>query len=135
VKPEAADYLAAAERLLANARKLLDVGFREDAGRNCYLAGMNAARALLFEDGFTVTRRHKTLFGALAQVLHARGIHDPELTSFLPSMANLKAIADYETAGDGITRERAVEAVDKANLFVQRIAQMLDDNRCSRDDP
>lgn len=126
MKAETIDYLAAAHRQLDNAAKLLALGFCEDAGRNCYLAGMNAARALLFEDGFEITKRHKTLYGALAHVLHQRGIHDADLTAFLPMMANLKAIADYETGGDGITPSRAAEAMKSASHFVDAISKIAD---------
>lgn len=126
MKPETAAYFATATRLLANASKLLDAGFCEDAGRNCYLAGMNAARGLLFEDGFQIIKRHKTLYGALAEALHTRGIHDQKLTAFLPTMADLKAIADYETGGDGITRERAAEAIAYAVQFVEAIVAIIE---------
>jgi len=85
---------------------------------------MNAARGLLYEDGFQVTKRHKTLYGALAEALHDRGIHDQRLTAFLPTMSNLKAIADYETGGDGITRERAAEAIVYAVEFVEAVVSI-----------
>ncbi len=124
MKAETAKYFATAKKLMANAAKLYAIGLYEDAGRNCYLAGMHAARGLLFEDGFEVTKRHKTLFGALSQVLHGRSIHDPELTSFLPTMANLKAIADYETGDGAITPERAAAAMKTANRFVEVIAEI-----------
>jgi uncharacterized protein (UPF0332 family) len=124
LKPETLDYFAAAERQLANAEKLHALGFHEDAGRNCYLAGMNAARGLLFENDFTVTKRHKNLYGALSEVLHQHEIHDAELTAFLPTMANLKAIADYETGGDGITAERAATAITDARNFVHKIIRI-----------
>jgi uncharacterized protein (UPF0332 family) len=126
MKPETERYLKTARKLMANAAKLHALGFYEDAGRNCYLAGMNAARGLLFEDGFQVTKRHKTLFGALSQALHARDIHDAVLTAFLPTMANLKAIADYETGDDTITAERAAEAMTAANRFVEAIAKITE---------
>ncbi len=122
--PETAAYFSTADKLLDNACKLLKVGFFEDAGRNCYLSGMNAARGLLFEDGFQVTKRHKTLYGALAEALHKRDIHDQKLTAFLPTMAELKAIADYETGGAGITPDRAQKAVEEATDFVQRLREI-----------
>lgn len=124
MKAETADCFAAARRQLDNAARLLALGFPEDAGRNCYLAGMNASRGLLFEDAFEITRRHKTLYGALSQALHARGIRDVALTSFLPVMASLKAIADYETGGDGITRERAAAAITTAVAFVEALRKI-----------
>jgi uncharacterized protein (UPF0332 family) len=124
VKEETIAYFDAAQRLMENAAKPHALGLYEDAGRNSYLAGMNVARGLLFEDGFQVTKRHKTLYGALAQVPHGRGIHDPTLTSFLPTMAKLKAIADYETGEAIITSERAAEAIKAANHFVEAIGKI-----------
>jgi uncharacterized protein (UPF0332 family) len=124
LKPETLDYFTAAERQLTNAEKLHALGFYEDAGRNCYLAGMNAARGLLFESGCTITKRHKNLYGALSEALHQYNIHDAELTAFLPTMANLKAIADYETGGDGITVDRAATAISDARKFVRKIMQI-----------
>lgn len=126
MKPETEKYLKTARKLMTNASKLHALGFYEDAGRNCYLAGMNAARGLLFEDSLQVTKRHKTLFGALSQALHARSIHDAALTAFLPTMANLKAIADYETGDDAITSERASEAMVAASRFVETIAKIAE---------
>ncbi len=125
MKPETLDYFAAAERQLTNAEKLHALGFYEDAGRNCYLTGMNAARGLLFESDFTVTKRHRNLYGALSEVLQQHNIHDAGLTAFLPTMANLKAIGDYETGGDGITAERAVAAIINARNFVDKIMRIV----------
>ncbi len=61
------------------------------------------------------------LYGALAEALHNRGIHDEKLTAFLPVTADLKAIADYETGGDGISRERAEAAISYTETFVEAI--------------
>jgi uncharacterized protein (UPF0332 family) len=124
LKEETADYFKRARKKLDDAEKLLSLGFYEDAGRDCYLAGMNAARGLLFEDSFRVTKRHKELYGALSEVLHLRGIHNATLTAFLPNMAQLKAIADYETGDNSITKERAAEALKAAKHFVDTIGKI-----------
>jgi uncharacterized protein (UPF0332 family) len=89
--PETQAYIATAQRLLSNASRLVDGGFSEDAGRNCYLAG----------------------------------IHDSKLTAFLPMMADLKTIADYETGGGGVSPERAAEAIRSATEFVHSMVAIL----------
>jgi hypothetical protein len=124
MKPETLDYFLKAKKKLENAKKLMDIGLYEDAARNSYLAGMNAARALLFEDGFRVLKQHKTLYGALSKVLHDRGIHDHDLSAFLPTVMKLKAIADYEEGEDTITEERASKAIEDAKHFVSAIKKI-----------
>ena len=124
MKEETEKYFSTARKLMLNADKRFAIALYEDAGRNCYLAGMNAARGLLFEDGFQVIKRHRTLYGGLSKVLHDRGIHDASLTAFLPTMANLKAIADYETGDDAITGERASAAMEAANQFIKKIEKI-----------
>ena len=57
--PEAGRYLAKARLTLDHARKMLTVQLNEDAGRAAYLAGFQAAQALIFERTGTVTKTHK----------------------------------------------------------------------------
>ena len=47
--PEAERYLAKARLSLEHARTMLSVHLTEDAGRAAYLAGYQAAEALIFE--------------------------------------------------------------------------------------
>jgi len=119
MKPETLDYFAKAEKKLEDAKKLMSIKFYEDAARNTYLAGVNAARGLLFEDGFGVTKKHKTLYGALSKALH-----DNALTAFLPTQIELKAIADYETGENTITEDRAEKAIEMAKHFVSAIKKI-----------
>jgi uncharacterized protein (UPF0332 family) len=124
LKEETAKYFSTAKKLLKKAAEFVSLGYYEDAGRDCYLAGMNAVRGLLFEDNFKLNKRHKTLYGALATALHKRGVHDIKLTSFLPTMANMKAIADYETGDDKITKGMAEKAIETAIDFVSAIKKI-----------
>jgi len=90
MKPETLDYFSKAKKKLDDATKLMKIGLYEDAARNSYLAGMNAARGLLFEDGVKIIKRHRNLYGALAAALHNRNIRDITLTAFYPQSEDSK---------------------------------------------
>jgi hypothetical protein len=49
LKPETAAFLEKARNLLAQGDTMLGVGLNDATGRTAYLAGYNAAKALLFE--------------------------------------------------------------------------------------
>ena len=57
--PEATRYLEKARLILEHARLMLTVNLTEDAGRSAYLAGYQAAEALIFERTGKVTKSHK----------------------------------------------------------------------------
>jgi hypothetical protein len=57
VTPEAERCLAKARLILEHARLMLTVNLTEDAGRSAYLAGYQAAEALIFERTGKVTSR------------------------------------------------------------------------------
>jgi uncharacterized protein (UPF0332 family) len=59
VTPEATRYLEKARLILEHARLMLTVNLTEDAGRSAYLAGYQAAEALIFERTGKVTKSHK----------------------------------------------------------------------------
>jgi uncharacterized protein (UPF0332 family) len=124
MKSETSQYFKEADRRLQKADEFLELEYYEDAGREAYLSGMNAARGLLFEDGFKINKKHKTLYSGLPTALHRRGIHDTGLSSFLPTIGELKRIADYLTGDDRITEEMAREAVEKAKNFVSTIKKI-----------
>lgn len=125
MKPESADFFDKAKRLLIEADVMIEVGLFEAAGRNAYLAGCHAARALLFEDSNEITNRHRRLWGDMNHALHKRGVNDPALTSFLPNAYALKHLADYETGNSEITKERAEKAVAKAAEFIDRLRLLI----------
>ena len=128
MKETTVDLFGKATKLLAEADIMLEVGLLEAGGRNAYLAGCYAARALIFEDYNKVTTRHQRLWGDVTGALRERGLSDPALTAFLPNAYSLKRVADYETGSSEITRERAEKAVADAENYVkqlQKIAQTL----------
>jgi uncharacterized protein (UPF0332 family) len=62
VKPETGRFLEKARRCLEHARAILTIGLGEEAGRGAYLAGFQAAQALIFE---RTGKSAKTYRGAL----------------------------------------------------------------------
>lgn len=133
MKPIAADFFDKAQRLLADADVMLEVGLFEAAGRNAYLAACHAARGLLFEDSGEITNRHQRLWGDLTHALHKRGVNDPTLTAFLPNAYALKRVADYETGSSEITMERAERAVMDAADFIKRLLEIVQITRGNTD--
>jgi uncharacterized protein (UPF0332 family) len=121
VKPITSSLFKQANKLLVEADVMIEVGLFEAAGRNAYLAGCFAARALIFEDSEKVTNQHRRLWGDLTGALQKRGLNDPSLTSFLPNIYALKRIADYETGSSQVTRERVVKAAAEAGDYVRRL--------------
>jgi uncharacterized protein (UPF0332 family) len=124
MKKTTGDFFDKAERLLAEADIMLEVGLFEAAGRNAYLAGCHAARGLLFEHNQQISNRHQRLWGDLTQVLHTRGINDYSLTSFLPNLYSLKRVADYESGSSEITQERAEQARSAAAYYVKQLLEL-----------
>lgn len=121
MKPESADFFAKAKKLLIEADLMIEVGLFEAAGRNAYIAGCHAARGLLFEHSNEVTNRHQRLWGDFTKALHSLGIKDSAFTGFLPNTYSLKRIADYETGGSEITKERVEMVVAHTAGFVDRL--------------
>jgi uncharacterized protein (UPF0332 family) len=129
LKPETARFLEKARNLLTQADAMLGVGLNDAAGRTAYLAGYNAAKALLFQHrnlNYTSHGRVQTEFAKLAKDDERVA---PHLRAFLSSAYNLKRIADYETGpGSEVSTERAKEATATAHQFVACIASLLPPN-------
>lgn len=126
--PEAARFLAKANRLLEHATTMLSVQLSEDAGRNAYLAGFHAAQAFLFVGTGKAFKSHK---GVQIEFLRLTK-DDPRFTTeqraFLSWAYNLKDIADYETGpGAEVSPERAAHAVSGAKRFVSHVEALLTD--------
>lgn len=124
--PEAAEFLAKAQHLLAEADTMLRVDLNDAAGRTAYLAGFHAAQAFIFErDG----RTFKTHHGVQTEFLRLTK-DDPrvagEMRLFLSRSYNLKAIADYETGpGSEVSAERAAAAIADGKRFVSLVADLI----------
>ncbi|HWY16409.1 MAG TPA: HEPN domain-containing protein [Rhizomicrobium sp.] len=125
--PEAGRYLAKARLTLDHARKMLIVQLNEDAGRAAYLAGFQAAQALIFERTGTVTKTHKGAHTEFARLTRNEPRVDTELRRFLPQAYDLKAVCDYELGPDAVVpHEKAAAAVETAHRFVECISALVD---------
>jgi uncharacterized protein (UPF0332 family) len=108
---------------------MLNVGLNDAAGRTAYLAGYNAAKALLFEHRNRNYTSHGRVQTNFAQLTKDDERIDPHLRAFLSNAYNLKRLADYETGpGSEVSAERAREATQTAHRFVERVAGMLPPN-------
>ena len=121
MKDATKDLFNKAHKLLDEAEIMIEVNLYEAAGRNAYLAGCCAARGLIFEDFNQVINSHKRLWGDITGALHKRGVKDPTLSSFLPTVYSFKRVADYETGSSEITKERAEKAVMEAGAYVKKL--------------
>ncbi len=129
MKPEAARFLEKARNLLVRADTMLGVGLNEDAGRAAYLAGYNAAKALLFEQRNINYKRHGLVHTEFARITKNDDRIAPHLRAFLSNAYNLKRLADYETGpGAEVSAERAKQATATAHEFVVWIAGLLPPN-------
>ena len=124
--PEGERYLAKARQTLAHARTMLTVKLTEDAGRAAYLAGFQAAEALIFERTGKVTKTHRGVHTEFARVTRDEPRIDVELRRFLPQAYDLKAICDYEVGPDAVVPYATADAaVQGASRFVDSVADIL----------
>jgi uncharacterized protein (UPF0332 family) len=125
--PETSLFLAKARRLLGEADGMLSIHYNEAAGRTAYLAGYNAAQALISERTGRVAKTHKGVNTEFHRLVHGDTRFDDRLRNFLGSTYNLKAIADYETGpGSDVLPERATQAIVEAKQFVAKVAAILE---------
>jgi uncharacterized protein (UPF0332 family) len=126
VTPQAADFLAKAQHLLAEADIMLGAGLNDAAGRTAYLAGFHAAQALIFENAGKLLKTHRGVQAEFLRLTKEDRRVDQETRAFLSRSYNLKAIADYETGpGAEVTAERAAVAVEAGKQFVRLFADLL----------
>ena len=130
--PEAGRFLDKARLILEHAQRMLSIDLTEDAGRAAYLAGYQAAEALIFERAGKVAKTHKGGHTEFARLTVSEPRIDTELRRFLPRAYDLKAICDYELGPDAVVpREKADEAIQVACRFVDCIASLLTGDRSS----
>ena len=119
--------LSKARRLLDEAAKTFDAEAYNAAGRAAYLAGLNAARALIYESTGRSLKTHKgvhTEFYRLAR--HDERIPS-ELRSFLDVSYNLKMAADYEVEPESdVSPDVAKKSVEAAARFVDKMAEIIE---------
>jgi uncharacterized protein (UPF0332 family) len=130
VTPQAAEFLAKAQHLLAEADIMLDVGLNDAAGRTAYLAGFHAAQAFIFERDGKVFKTHHGVQTEFLRLTKDDPRVDGEMRLFLSRTYNLKAIADYETGpGSDVSAERAAAAVEDGKRFVTHFAALVTESK------
>jgi uncharacterized protein (UPF0332 family) len=126
VKPETARFLDKARNLIARAETMLSVDLSEDAARAAYLAGYNAARALLFEHRDHVYTSHGGVQREFVRLTKKDERVDPPLRAFLSDTYDLKTIADYGSdPGLQVSAERARDVIQMARRFIECIASLI----------
>ncbi|HJU12476.1 MAG TPA: HEPN domain-containing protein [Candidatus Binataceae bacterium] len=126
MKPETAAFLDKAREFLKKAETMLADNWPDEAGRAAYLAGLHAARALIFERTSSVIKRHRGVQRELGRLTKDEPLLDRDLRSFLGRAYNLKAMADYETGADArVSAESAIAAIETARRFVDLVVQLL----------
>lgn len=108
------------------------VHLHEAASRSAYLAAMNAARALIFENTDEVTSSHRRVQSQFWVLTKDDPRVDDELRAFLSRAYNFKQIADYETGpAANISAETASAALGAARRFVDCVAALIPPNSCT----
>jgi uncharacterized protein (UPF0332 family) len=130
VKPETSQHLEKARHALEEARAVAGIELAEAAGRASYLAAFHAAQALIFERSDKVLKTHRGVHAQFARL--AKGLPElgSELPSFLSRAYDFKAVADYEIGPDAtVPLAEAISAIEAAENFVDRIAELLKRNQ------
>lgn len=124
--PQAADFLAKAQKLLHEADVMLASTLPEAAGRAAYLACFHVAQALIFEREGRMLKTHNGVQSEFLRLTKDDLRVDDELRPLLSRAYDLKGIADYETGPDSeISPAHAAAAVEGAKRFVAHIAGLL----------
>ncbi len=124
--PEAKEHLDKARQCLTRARTILAAGIGEDAGRNAYLAAFHAAQALIAERTGKDAKTHKGVHAQFARLTRNEPTLGRELRQFLAHAYDIKSIADYGLGPDtDVPLDRAAAAIDTAEQFVSRVAELL----------
>jgi uncharacterized protein (UPF0332 family) len=133
VKPETAGYLEKAQRAFGEAKAVVGIDLYEAAGRAAYLAAFHAAQALIFERMGKVPKTHRGVHAQFSRLAANEPGLGAELTRFLSWAYDFKAVADYEIGPDAIVpREEALEAIEKAETFLDRIRVVLPESGITR---
>jgi uncharacterized protein (UPF0332 family) len=126
LKPETTAFLDKARECLEKGANMLADGWPDEAGRAPYLAGLDAAQALIVERTRRSIKRHREVQNESWRLTATTPHFDRRLRSFLGHTYNFKAIADYETGPDSvIAAEQAQEALATARRFVETIQALL----------
>lgn len=119
-----AEYrLASARDRLKAARTLLDHGMYSDAASRAYYAVFQAARAVLATRSMDA-RRHSGVIGLFNLHFVKAGVLPRESGRILKNIQDLRRAGDYDDFYL-VSKEEAVEAVEKAGRFIRVVADFL----------
>ncbi len=83
MRDESARLIEKGRKLLAEAGVMLPVGLTDAAARSAYLAALNAARALVFEDTGRLVKTHRGINAEFARMTRNIVGIDPDVRAFL----------------------------------------------------
>jgi uncharacterized protein (UPF0332 family) len=128
MKPQSSAFLEKSHETLTKAHGMFGQ-WPDEAGRAAYLAGLQAAQALIFERTDRVSKTHEGVNSQFNLLTRDDAQIDDELRSFLGRTYILKAVADYE-AGPGakVPLERIEVALATATRFVDFVTTLLSSN-------
>ena len=119
MKPESAQFIAYAIKLLRDATQMIETGLDDHAARTAYLACFHMARAYTFERTGHSAKTHRGVQTEFFRLSKDDPRSDPQLRAFLTTAYHYKSSSDYETGPeDSPTPEEAREAVATAGQFV-----------------
>jgi uncharacterized protein (UPF0332 family) len=126
MKPETLAFLAAADRSLDNARRVLAIDIADQAARLAYYAQFHAAQALIFEQTGKVAKTHKGVDRQFHKLIRVHQNAPADLAAKLSASYYFKDIADYDASGTtSITAHQAIDVIAIAEAFVAEIRRAL----------
>lgn len=124
MKKATAEELTKARQLLAEARLILQAGFRGVAAREAYLAIFHAAMAYLLEARDERAKTHSGVHSRFAAAAKEDPALGPAMGRFLARSYEHKQDHDYGMA-EPITEAEAHNMLERAEAFIARIEQRL----------
>src|SRR5947199_10401687 len=93
----------------------------DDAARAAYLAGFNAAQALVFTRRGRIAKKHRGLRSTFAELVTDQPGLDPSFTRFLAEAYRSEENVDYG-GGDGapVTKAEAQQMIEKGARMIER---------------
>src|SRR5205085_1447748 len=100
--------------------------YSDEAARAAYLAGYNAAHALVFTRRGRIAKTHRGLRSAFAELARDEPQLDPSFTRFLAEAYTSKEQTDYGGGNaDPVTEDEAQQMIETAARFIDVMADIL----------
>ena len=119
-----ADHITSARKTLAFARSVLSEAYADKAGREAYLAGFQAALALILDRTGKTPKTHSGTRSEFSRLARDEPRLSGEQLAFLGWTYELKTAADYG-AERPVTLMDAVRAIDEAAALIDVVEGLL----------